>query len=119
MEHTVRQSVTLPAPVARRVRELAKRDRKSVNRVVVDLIQDGLEAREREKRTFFELADRLAESPDATERKHLKKELSRLTYGSDAYVPDEEMVEIRSSSALQKRLRRGQREATARKGRFV
>jgi hypothetical protein len=119
MEHTVRQSVTLPAPIARRVRELAKRDRKSANRVIVDLIESGLEAREREKRTFFELADRLADSPDVAERKSLKKELARLTYGSDDYVPDTEMAEIRSNSAVQKRLRRGHREATARKGRFV
>ena len=77
----VRQSVTLPTGVARRVQALAKRDRRSANRVIVDLIETGLEAREREKKTFFELADRLAESSDESERKRLKAELARMTYG--------------------------------------
>ena len=77
----VRQSVTLPTGVARRVQALAKRDRTSANRVIVDLIETGLEAREREKKTFFELADRLAESSDESERKRLKAELARITYG--------------------------------------
>ena len=77
----IRQSVTLPTGVARRVQALAKRDRTSANRVIVDLIETGLEAREREKKTFFELADRLAESSDESERKHLKAELARMTYG--------------------------------------
>ena len=77
----VRQSVTLPSGVARRVQALAKRERISANRVIVDLIETGLEAREREKKTFFELADRLAESSDESERKRLKAELARMTYG--------------------------------------
>ena len=77
----VRQSVTLPTGVARRVQALAKRGRTSANRVIVDLIESGLEAREREKKTFFELADRLAESSDESERKRLKAELARMTYG--------------------------------------
>jgi hypothetical protein len=45
------------------------------------LIETGLEAREREKRTFFELADRLAETTDASEQKRLKGELARMTFG--------------------------------------
>jgi hypothetical protein len=43
--------------------------------------QTGLEAREREKRTFFELADRLAQSTDAVDQKRLKEELARMTFG--------------------------------------
>ena len=78
---SVRQSVSLPSSVARRVRALAKRERTSANRVIVDLIESGLEAREREKRDFFELADRLAQSSDSSEQKRLKKELARMTYG--------------------------------------
>jgi predicted transcriptional regulator len=77
----VRQSVTLPSGVARRVQALAKRERTSANRVIVELIETGLEAREREKKRFFELADRLADSVDESERKRLKAELARMTYG--------------------------------------
>jgi metal-responsive CopG/Arc/MetJ family transcriptional regulator len=77
----IRQSVSLPSSVARRVRALAKRERTSANRVIVDLIESGLEAREREKREFFELADRLAQTSDAAEQKRLKRDLARMTYG--------------------------------------
>lgn len=80
-QRSVRQSVSLPPAVARRVQALAKRRRTSANRVIVDLIESGLEAKEREKITFFELADRLARSSDSAEQKRLKEELARLTFG--------------------------------------
>lgn len=78
---TVRQSVSLPASVARRVQALAKRHRSSANRVIVDLIETGLEAREREKIAFFNLAERLARTSDPAEQKRLKQELARMTFG--------------------------------------
>ena len=80
-EKIVRQSVSIPSSVARRVQALAKRRRTSASRVIVELIETGLEAREREKRTFFELADRLAHVTDASEQKRLKEELARMTFG--------------------------------------
>ena len=78
---SLRRSVSLPTNIARRVDEIAKRERTSANRVIADLIESGLEAKEREKRHFYELADRLAESTDPAEQKRLKKDLARLTYG--------------------------------------
>ncbi len=78
---TVRQSVSLPSSTARRVQALAKRERTSANRVIVELIETGLEAREQEKKQFYELADRLARSSDASEQKRLKEELARMTFG--------------------------------------
>ncbi len=80
-EKAQRQSVTLPSPIAKRVRALAKRENRSSSRVIVELIEAGLDAREEEKRTFFELADRLATSSDTSEQKRLKRELARMTYG--------------------------------------
>ena len=80
-EKSVRQSVTLPARVARRVKSLAKTSSTSANRIIVDLIESGIEAREQERKRFFELADRLARSSDAEEQKRLKEELARLTFG--------------------------------------
>lgn len=77
----VRQSVTLPARVALRVRTLAKDRRTSASRVLVDLVEAGLEAREAEKKRFLDLADRLARSKDPAEQARLKKELARLTFG--------------------------------------
>ena len=78
---SVRQSVSLPSAVARRIQALAKRRRTSANRVIVDLIESGLEAKDREKLAFFDLADRLAHTSDRTEQKRLKEELARITFG--------------------------------------
>ena len=80
-EKTVRQSVSLPARVARRVKSLSKISGTSANRIIVELIESGIEAREREKKRFLELADRLARSSDAGEQKRLKEELARMTFG--------------------------------------
>jgi predicted DNA-binding protein len=81
LEKPVRQSVSLSPDLARRVKDLAKSKRTSANRVVVDLIEAGLEAQESEKRRFFDLADRLVSSTDVQEQQHLKEELARLTFG--------------------------------------
>ena len=80
-EKIVRQSVSLPTRVARRVRSIAESQRTSANRVIVELIEAGLDAREREKREFFEVAERLAQSSSAAEQKRLKAELARMTFG--------------------------------------
>jgi hypothetical protein len=80
-QKTVRQSVSLPPNVARRVQTLAKQTRSSANRVIVDLIETGIAAKEREKEHFLELADKLARSSDKNEQARLKQELARLTFG--------------------------------------
>ena len=81
VERPVRQSVSLPAGVARRVKSLAKSNRTSASRVLVELIESGLEAREAERKRFFELADRLAKARDREEQSRLKEELARMTFG--------------------------------------
>jgi len=78
---SARQSVSLPPPIARRVQALAKRQRVSASRVIVDLIESGLEAREQEKQHFFDLADRLSKETELGEQKRLKEQLARLTFG--------------------------------------
>ena len=80
-EKTVRQSVTLPARVARRVKSLAKTNNTSANRIIVELIESGIEARQQEKKRFIELADRLARSRDPEEQARLKEELAVMTFG--------------------------------------
>jgi len=80
-EKSTRQSVTLPARVAHRVKSLARSSHTSASRVLVDLIETGLEAREQERKRFFDLADRLARSRNPEEQIRLKEELARLTFG--------------------------------------
>ena len=77
----LRQSISLPPRLARRVKALAKTRKTSANRVAVALIQAGIEGQEEEKKRFFDLADRLARSSDPDEQKQLKEELARLTFG--------------------------------------
>lgn len=77
----VRQSVSLPSRLARRVRTLAKNHNTSTNRVLVELIESGIELQEAEKIRFFELADRLSVSSNPAERKRIKAELARMTFG--------------------------------------
>src|SRR3990170_5005616 len=81
LEKPIRQSISLPPRVARRVKALARTKRTSANRVVVDLIEAGLEGQEQEKKRFFDLADRLVRSSNPEEEKRLKEELASMTFG--------------------------------------
>ena len=67
--------------MARRVKSLAKTSRTSANKIIIDLIESGLEAKEQERKRFFELADRLVRSRDPEEQDRMKEELARLTFG--------------------------------------
>jgi predicted transcriptional regulator len=78
----VRQSVSLPSAIARRVRVIAEKRKASANRILVDLIEAGLRSKEAEKERFFTLANRLAESTDPAERRRIKKHLARITFGA-------------------------------------
>jgi len=81
VEKPIRQSVSLPARLARRVRTLAKTRKTSTNRVLVELIETGMESKEAEKSKFFELADQLSATSDPIERKRIKEILARMTFG--------------------------------------
>jgi predicted DNA-binding protein len=80
-EKAVRQSVSLPTRLARRVRSLAKNRKTSTNRVLVELIETGIESKEAEKTKFFELADQLSATSDPVEQKRIKEILARMTFG--------------------------------------
>jgi hypothetical protein len=76
-----RQSVSLPPRIAARVKHLARSKRASTNRVLVELIETGLESQATERTRFLALADRLASSKNRGERKRIKVELARMTFG--------------------------------------
>jgi len=81
IEKAVRQSVSLPSPLAKRVKALAKNRKVSSNRILVELVETGLRSKEEERRRFFELADRLSTSTDKKEQQELKEQLARMTFG--------------------------------------
>ena len=81
MGSIVRQSVSLPTPTVKRVRAIAKARRTSASRVLVDLIETGLQAKEAEKAQFLDLARRFKAATDPEESERLREELARLTFG--------------------------------------
>jgi len=77
----VRRSVTLSREVARQVNAMAKRRRLSDNRVLVELIEQGLEARKQKERAFFDLAERFRAATDPKQVKALGEDLGRFVFG--------------------------------------
>lgn len=77
----VRRSVTLPSQVDRQIETLARRRRLSGNRVLVELLELGLEARKQKEKEFFALAERFRDSKDPEEVKQLGDELGRFVFG--------------------------------------
>lgn len=83
-ERQVRRSVTLPEPTARKVASIARRRRLSDNRVLVELIEEGIESRNQKEKAFFELAERLRSSQDAAEVRQLGEQLGVFAFGDSA-----------------------------------
>ena len=81
-EKSVRQSVSLPAKTAAQVRNLAKTRRLSSNRMLVELIENGIEAEKRKQQEFFELAERFRNASDPEEAKRLGDALGRMVFGN-------------------------------------
>jgi hypothetical protein len=78
MRSVVRLTVLLPTATAKRVRAIAKARRMSGNRVLVDLIETGLQSKEVE---FLDLARRFKEASGPEESERLREELARWTFG--------------------------------------
>jgi predicted transcriptional regulator len=77
----IRRGVTLPPQVTRQVDALAKRRRLSDNRVLVELIEERIEAQKQKEASFFQLAERFRAADDPEEAKRLGDELGRFVFG--------------------------------------
>ena len=78
----VRQSVSLPANVAAQVRTLAKARRLSANRMLLELIENGMEAEKRKQQEFFDLAERFRSATDPEDVKRLGEQMGRMVFGN-------------------------------------
>jgi hypothetical protein len=78
---TVRQSVSLPANVAAQVRSLAKARGLRANRMLLELIENGMEAEKRKQREFFDLAERFRSATDPEDVKRLGDQMGRMVFG--------------------------------------
>ena len=77
----VRQSLSLPANLATRVRRMAKNRRVSTNRMLVELVEEGIGAEKRKQQKFFELAERFRSATDPKEVERLGDEMGRMVFG--------------------------------------
>ena len=77
----VRRSVTLPPKVAKQVEAMARQRDLSDNRVLVDLIQQGIEAQQEKEKAFFQLAERFRAASDPEQVRQLGDELGRFVFG--------------------------------------
>ena len=60
---------------------MAKSRRLSDNRVLVELIELGIEAQKQKEKAFFDLAERFRSSTDPAETKRLGDEMGRMVFG--------------------------------------
>jgi len=81
VEQAVRQSVSLPPRLAKQVGSMAKRRKLSRNRMLVDLIENGINAEVRKQEEFFALAERFRNEQDPDAASRLGDELGRMVFG--------------------------------------
>jgi hypothetical protein len=77
----LRQSVSLSPKLAGRIRSLARSRGVSASKIIVSLIETGIESQEREKERFLALAEQLVHSKDSRQQRILKDELARMVFG--------------------------------------
>jgi len=77
----VRRTVGLPAETARRVRHLAKQRRLSANRIIVELVEEGIEAQQRKQKAFFDLAEQYRSATNPEDIARLGNDLGRMVFG--------------------------------------
>jgi metal-responsive CopG/Arc/MetJ family transcriptional regulator len=77
----VRRSITLPSRLADQIERIAKKKRLSDNRVLVELVEQGLEAHKEKEKAFFVLAERFRAASDPDEIKKLGDKLGRFVFG--------------------------------------
>ena len=77
----IRRSVTLPRDVAKQVEAISKQRRLSDNRVLVELIEQGIQAQKEKEKAFFDLARKFREADDPKQVERLGDQLGRFVFG--------------------------------------
>ncbi len=80
-EKAVRQSVSLPPRLARQVANMAKSRKLSKNRMLVELIENGICAGKQKQQQFYALAERFRNEHDPEAASRLGDELGRMVFG--------------------------------------
>jgi len=84
----VRQSVTIPAPLAAEVRRVAKQRRLTMSRALVSLAERGVRAEQDSERELKAAYHRFIEEQDPALKEQTGKDLIRAIFGKDAIAED-------------------------------
>jgi len=60
---------------------MARTKRLSANRMLVELIENGIEAEKQKEQEFFDLAERFRKATDPQEIKRLGEQMGRMVFG--------------------------------------
>ena len=80
-DNAVRQSVSLPVKLAKQVGSMARSRKLSKNRMLLELIENGIEAEKQKQQQFFALAERFRNEQNPEEANRLGGELGRMVFG--------------------------------------
>jgi hypothetical protein len=84
----VRQSVTIPAPLAAEVRRVAKQRHLTVSRALVSLAERGVRAERDAERELKAAYHRFMREQDPVLKEETGKDLMRAIFGKDAIAED-------------------------------
>ena len=77
----VRRSLTLPSTIVLQVQEIARKRHLSDSRILVELIEQGIQSELQREHDFFELAAQFRSATDPEQVKQLGDELGRFVFG--------------------------------------
>lgn len=77
----MRRSISLRPELDQKVSRLAEKQNRSASSVLESLVEAGLNAKEAERRRFFEVAERYREATQPAEIQAAKRELASLIFG--------------------------------------
>jgi metal-responsive CopG/Arc/MetJ family transcriptional regulator len=80
-EKSVRLTVSLPPRLVKQVAGMAKNRKLSKNRILLELIENGIDAQTRKQHEFYALAERFRNEKDPEAASRLGDELGRLVFG--------------------------------------
>lgn len=73
--------MSLPPNLAAQVRSMARARRLSANRMLVELIENGIAAEKQREQEFFKLAERFRSATDPEDVKRLGNQMGRMIFG--------------------------------------
>lgn len=85
---SVRQSVTIPAPLASEVRRVAKERHLTMSRALVSLAERGIQAEQDAKENLKATYKRFMDEQEPARKNDAGKDLVRAIFGKDAIAED-------------------------------